>query len=355
MLFPYEYVPHSMDKMQQFMDYIFYKVWCQANPMKPYSFDLFNRKYQLKQIVVSFHYADTKGGDLFNKTIEEVYKIFQTLTKKEKKEIKTWYTSNNNIKELCLNNTDMKTVTYGELATFNQELSEKLKKFFPKLYGTDIIGLKAVKDIIGDIDDHYNEFIKKNDEGVCPFCGVNDIDGNYVHTREAYDHYLPKEKYPFNSINFKNLAPMCNKCNSSNKLRQDPIIGKDGLKRKAFYPYCTYDDIDINIILNINTLNVRNISPNEMDIDITSINYNEETKTWKEVFYIEERYLQKCASKAHGKYWYVQIMDECKEEKSLEFLEKKYKQMESSLYCDNNFLRKPFLKACEIKGLFNTE
>ena len=28
MLFPYTYVPHSMEKMQEYIDFIFYQVWC---------------------------------------------------------------------------------------------------------------------------------------------------------------------------------------------------------------------------------------------------------------------------------------------------------------------------------------
>ena len=30
MLFPYKYVPHQMEKMQEFIDFIFYEVWCKA-------------------------------------------------------------------------------------------------------------------------------------------------------------------------------------------------------------------------------------------------------------------------------------------------------------------------------------
>jgi len=166
MIFSYKYVPHTMEKMQQFLDYIFYKVWCRASVSTPYSFELFNKKYQLKNIIVSFHYDDTKGGDLFNKTIEEVYKIFQTYTKKQKEEVKKWYKSNNNIEQLCINNPNMTAITYNQLALIDLGLSEKFKNFFPKLYGKDIIGLKVIKDVIGNIDSHYEKFIEKNGEGM---------------------------------------------------------------------------------------------------------------------------------------------------------------------------------------------
>ena len=352
MLFPYTYVAHSMDEMQHFIDYIFYKVWYRANSNQSYSFDLFNKKWKLKQIMIDFHYSETVGGDLFNRTVEDVYIIFQTLTRREKRQIKQWYQSNNNIQKLCASDGSVTPVTYVELEAYHEELARVLKRFFPKLYGKDIIGLKAVYSKIGKIEDHYDKFITINGEGVCPFCGINDIDGGYVHTREAYDHYLPKEKYPFNSINFKNLAPMCNKCNSSNKLRQNPLINPTtGERRKSFYPYCE-EDYTIDISLSFNTDDIKNIK--EEDISVTTFSNNiEAVNTWKEVFFIDERYKQKCASKAHGKYWYTQIIDELKDIPKAEALRKKYNQMNESPFADTNFLRKPFLEACEKKGLFD--
>lgn len=342
-----------MDEMQHYIDYIFYKVWYKATSRRDYSFEFFNDKWKLKQIVIKFHYDDTIGGDLFNKTIEDVYKIFQTLSKSQKKQIKQWYISNNDIEKLCFNDNTVTPITYDDLNYFHEDLSKILKKFFPKLYGKDIIGLEAVYSKIGIIDEHYNSFITINREGICPFCGISDIDGSYVHTREAYDHYLPKEKYPFNSINFKNLAPMCNKCNSSNKLRQNPIINPaTGIRRKAFYPYEKKEyKIDISLSFDIDDIN--NIKEDNIHVILSGENITEEVDTWNEVFYIEERYKQKCANKAHGKYWYTQILDELKSFPKAEALRKKYNQMEASPFADTNFLRKPFLEACEAKGLFN--
>ena len=172
-----------------------------------------------------------------------------------------------------------------------------------------------------------------------------------MHTREAYDHYLPKEKYPFNTINFKNLDPMCHKCNSSNKARQNPIMKPCSTRRKAFYPYGN-KALDIEILLEMNTKDIANIKEGDIAVTLSSANFPEETKTWKEIFYIEERYKQKCTNKAHGKYWYTQILDEMQDCSAKEVLRKKIKQMKASPFADNNFLRKPFLLACEKKGLF---
>ena len=36
MLFSYIYVPHKMEKMQAFIDFIFYEVWCKARVRGPF-------------------------------------------------------------------------------------------------------------------------------------------------------------------------------------------------------------------------------------------------------------------------------------------------------------------------------
>ena len=94
----------------------------------------------------------------------------------------------------------------------------------------------------------------KNGEGKCPYCGIADIKGQHHRLKDAYDHYLPKSIYPFNSVNFKNLAPMCHECNSSYKLAKEPAPQNSPWtwtnEGKAFYSYATAaSTISINLIL----------------------------------------------------------------------------------------------------------
>ena len=42
MLFPYTYVPHQMEKMQTFIDFIFHEVWCEAPTSGPFGLNLFD-------------------------------------------------------------------------------------------------------------------------------------------------------------------------------------------------------------------------------------------------------------------------------------------------------------------------
>ena len=78
MLFPYIYVPHQMEKMQEFIDFIFYAVWCKASKRGTYGLHLFAANAKLYAVIKKFHYSDTKGADFFNRNIESIYKESKT-------------------------------------------------------------------------------------------------------------------------------------------------------------------------------------------------------------------------------------------------------------------------------------
>ncbi|MNV35806.1 hypothetical protein D3C71_1272670 [compost metagenome] len=200
------------------------------------------------------------------------------------------------------------------------------------------------------IDDHYNKFVKINRSGKCPYCGLLPIDGQYVHTREAYDHYLPKSKYPFSSINFKNLSPACYKCNSGNKTSKDPLYDKSGKRRKAFYSYnATPYNIDIEIKLN--SIDIKDLTPQDVSITFGPTEITEELETWNDLFSIEERYKAECCS-SDALYWFDQIYEECADKSPSEFLKIKLEIAWKYPFSDKNFLRKPFLEACNSHKLF---
>lgn len=354
MLFPYKYVPHSMEKMQEYIDYIFYELWCKA-PDRNYDIMLFEGNNELAEIINDFYCSSTQGGITFISKIEKIYEIFKTLSNDEIDRLKKWYGANNDIEKLCSKDPSCLPVRYNELEKVNISLSNELKELFVKLYGTTIISLKAVRSKIGTIEEHYDSFMRANNRGKCPFCGFHDIKGVYHSKRDAYDHYLAKNTYPFNSINFKNLAPMCAECNSSYKLVKDPIRDYSDNRRKAFYPYADITT-QITIKLTFNN-NIETLTPHDIEIEMHAVGHEEEVETWKDLFGIEERYKAKCASESGGKYWYRQIIDECHNygKTPEEFLRIKKNEAEKNPLSDTNFLRKPFLEACEEKGLFKNE
>jgi hypothetical protein len=193
----------------------------------------------------------------------------------------------------------------------------------------------------------------------CPYCGFGDIKGVHHSKREAYDHFLPKGTYPFNSVNFHNLAPMCHDCNSSYKLKLDPIKHIDpvtrknnGGRRRAFYSYGNVNP-GINISVAIKTKDVTNLAPDQIDLQLTAQGRAEEVEAWKDVFGIEERYRAKCCGENDGKGWLSRVRDECQNYNLTpqQMLIAEIRSAENRPWADSNFLKKPFLEACNKIGI----
>lgn len=63
MLFPYTYVPHQMEKMQAFIDFIFHEVWCKAPASGPFGLHLFEANAELRDVMEAFYYSDAQGAE----------------------------------------------------------------------------------------------------------------------------------------------------------------------------------------------------------------------------------------------------------------------------------------------------
>lgn len=259
---------------------------------------------------------------------------------------------------MCANDPATQLARYSDIAANHKDLAAQLSTFFKGLYSQSLLNLIALRDKIGDIDDHYKKFVQTNKSGKCPFCGIDDILGEYHSKREAYDHYLPKALYPFNSINFRNLVPACHHCNSSYKTSKDPAYTpKDPTRavqrRAVFYPYKpAAQSIELQITLqhsDIATLTSTNIT-----LHFGPAAVAEEIETWKDVYGIEERYKAKLCTESDGKAWLTQVLDEWKElgRDPQDFLETLTFNTKKRPFTDCNFLKKPFLDACQQIGFF---
>lgn len=222
MLFSYTYVTHQMEKMQTFIDFIFHEVWCKAPTSGPFGLNLFDANAELREVMEAFYYSDAQGADFFYGHVERIYGLFSALTTVQINQFQQWYQGNNDLEKVCANDPGTHLARYADIAVNHKDLAAQLGAFFKGLYSQSLLDLAALRAKIGDIDDHYQTFVATNKAGKCPFCGIGDIKGEHHSKREAYDHYLPKALYPFNSINFRNLAPACHECNSSYKLSKDP-------------------------------------------------------------------------------------------------------------------------------------
>lgn len=365
MLFPYQYVPHKMEKMQVFIDFIFYEVWCKSPSNGVFRLELFDGNAELKEVITAFFYGDSQSGDFFYGHVERIHGHFATLTAAQIEQFKQWYQANNDIEKVCANDPAVHIARYVDIQAAHLELSEQLAIFFKGLYSRKLLNLSELRDKIGDIDGHYKAFMDVNRTGKCPFCGIADMQGIYHTTREAYDHYLPKGLYPFNSINFRNLVPACHHCNSSYKTSNDPAFTpKDPAgathRRKVFYPYVNSGH-NIEVTINLNKLDVGHLVPMDIQFAFGPPEMNEEIETWKDVYGIEERYKAKLID-GDGKAWLTEVLDEWrwKDESAGaegrdpdEYLRDLKRHAVKSPFTSANFLKKAFLEACERNNLFD--
>ncbi|MHA6572604.1 HNH endonuclease [Pseudomonas yamanorum] len=350
-----------MEKMQEFIDFIFFEVWCKAPSKKPFGLELFNAKAELQEVMSAFYYSDKKNADFFYGSVERIFGHFKNLNTKQIRRLKWWYQSNNNIEKLCTNSESC-IARYSDIEEKFPSIAADIKIFFSGLYDFDAAALKKKT---GDIDDHYTAFITVNNKGTCPFCGINELLGKSHSHREAYDHYLPKAIYPFNSINFRNLAPACHHCNSSYKGIKNPTYTpKDPaggiVRRKAFYPFST-QPYCIDLKVTLLHADIEKLAPADIDLSFNPPSLTEEIATWKDVYGIEERYRAKFLS-AGAKAWLEEVLTEqrwhnessgAKGRAPEVYLEAVSSHASSSPYTNENFLKYGFLQACQAVGIFD--
>ncbi|MDV7186103.1 hypothetical protein R3X25_02315 [Lutibacter sp. TH_r2] len=361
MLFTYSYINHEAEKFQKYLDFIFFEVWCKAkgdfNSKKLRGFK------ELQLIYEGFHYDESKGGQFFNSHIELIFEEFKELDKRDIKKLKKWYRINNNVSLICSNRT-IKPINYKKLEKNYPELGKLFKSFYSKLYGNKSpFNLKVFGNFKKIIKSHYNDFMEANEEEICPFCGIKEIKGKNHSKREAYDHYIPKGKYPFNSVNFKNLVPMCNDCNSSYKLEQELHLKNEGKgknktfkRRKVFYPY-THKKWILNVNFELKSLDIQNLKKKDFEISISTFDefsHKDHLAGWKETFGIEERYKAKILRKKRGaKKWVNQLENELKNFQRLtnnvsatkfDYCNYMINESEIDKLDNSNFLKSEFLK-----------
>ena len=347
MLFPYTYVPHQMEKMQAFLDFTFFEVWCKAPIGQVFHPNLYAANTDFMHLMSEFGFAQNAAqrAKTFYREIKEIYELFSSLSAQDIDQLRQWYLDNNSLEKVCANDPAVSPARYKDVIGKYPMLGSSLAVFCRGLYDQSLLGLVDLKGLIGSLTDHYREFFERNPIGKCPFCGVSDLKGIYHTRRDAYDHYLPKSRYPFNSINFRNLVPACNECNSSYKLSKDPVL-VGSVRRKAFYPYSTSKYvIEVSAVLNFSTGTV----PSNIRFSFGPSGLKAEIDTWKDVYGIEERYTAKFLS-ADAQDWLEEfrILSRNYGVKSAQHIANISGRQQ---FANNNFLKKTYLTACEDNGL----
>ena len=339
MIFYYTYITHKVESLNTWIEHLVLEVWCKAKG----PFDAAKLHPDFKVLVYE---ANPK---FLLHPILEIYDIIETLPDIHKQWLADGYKTNNDLEKICTGQAD--PITYSDIAVISVPLAKAMADFFPALY-TDVLGLAAYTNKCGILKEYYDAFMQANHKGKCPFCGLNDLKSELLSKREAYDHYLPKAIYPFNSVNFRNLLPTCNTCNSSYKGTKEMIFDKSKKRRKAFYPY-SLEKPDLNFGVQVAEFNMQNPKDSQVEIRVDSTSHTEEVAGWMEVYGLGERYADKCRSE-DSLYWIEQIFEEVKNHTDdfEEWFLKKIEQCNRRPHLEYNFLRAPFLQSCKQKKYF---
>lgn len=349
-----------MEKMQEFIDYIFFEVWCKAPEGLLFGRDLFAGYTDLEKVIASFGYSQNppQRGKQFFTDIKNIYTQFADLSSEDIQQLRTWYRANNDIEAIC-NNPNSVLLRYTDLSAISYKhssLSGMLAEFFKGLYSQSLLRLEKIRDVIGEIDDHYEELMKENGRpSKCPFCGITDMLVDHS-KRDSYDHYLPKALYPFNSINFRNLAPACHHCNSSYKSTKEPSYKpKDPAgttqRRKAFYPY-SETQVGISVAVNVTGIEDGHIKKENIQLTFGPETLREEISTWCDLYGIEERYKAKCSGR-DGKDWLetIRIQKDKRNIDASESINDAKELAQIDPLANSNFLKVAFLEGCHRGGL----
>lgn len=299
MIYTYTYMPHRIDGFHSEIAHFFEELF-NNNPLN-YSEALLTKDFT----------EAIKASGKFIGYLESIVVAYNKLDAKVKGEVTNAFANNSDIKNLCNDITCNAPIKYSEIS--NGDFRDLLKEFFNYLWRVYPF-VDAVENKYGTKQEHFNAFIKQPNQigKVCPFCGIHGLkppsDSDDEKNRNAYDHFLAKGLYPFVSINFENLGPVCHECNSDEKGEYDILY--NGVDRALFrYPYdVSYKKEDLMVTIapkeqhnknNFKTL----LNDIDWDIAITLAgNDDPSLNSWSNAFNIKTRY--KKYLKTHQLNWF---------------------------------------------------
>lgn len=287
MLRPLTYKYHIVSKGQSFVNYLLLDVIFNNTILEN------NLSFTIALVIGKYRNIISSFGDEYLNSVNEVFDICKKLNSDQLKTLRRAVHHNNKIEKLCSG--ELTPVTYREINRIDTTLSIEIQKICGRLYKY-IIDRQPFYSVYGTKGNFYKEII--GEETVCSCCGVGTMLNKHQNPVGALDHYFPINHYPFSSINFKNLVPICDICNSKYKTQKDTLFTikvrtKRGIKiqniRKfrAFYPYSTnYEMIEVSV--SITNDDLTNLSKNDITIDYSLPNYDEEIKNWERMFNVSE-------------------------------------------------------------------
>lgn len=357
MLYPYKYPGIRLDEngnklpstqsIQSFVNYIMLEVVLKAKkyPNAEFSSDMVIKKYRLL--------VQKCKVKLF-KPISDLYSICRKLDNKHIKILRKAVIENNRIKDLCEGK--FSPVRYSYIETHfgdcdGEKLVRDIQALCNNLYD-HTLACRTFENKYGTFYDYYTSVVKR--DKTCRFCGRDKtiLDENDS-KRNAFDHYLPKGIYPFVSINFHNLVPICDECNSKFKLENDILLREDGTRRKVFYPF-SKEQYEIKIKIQLNGVYNKHPQKDDLKITYSCDGHQEEVESWLNIFDIDERYKTICCDSLNS--FAQSIYNRVVRHNSRLSLADIIDMCEENKYSDMNFLRVPFYKAIfSTLGLIDNE
>lgn len=331
MLRTYRPINHPIFTLHGYVEHLVCQVWCNASDTSNCQ-NLLDANFELIYNAYAWLKAD----------VDAIYEKCKNLTDEERAAIREAFNINNRIAELC-NGTLVPIELSALPAVVKTDMTPLLVRFYDYL-----IDLAKVP---GDKLDYYNALLTANPTfKFCPCCGLSPIESAESHYREDNDHYLPKADFPFASVNFQNLAPLCSKCNKKCKSTKNPFEAG----RVSFYPFdTTHIPITVSIIILDNAdLDYRELK--EKDIQVDCNTDAAKAATWDWLFKIKERYNEETRdfSKTELRTLANRLLRNNKRKTGLtyeEILDDTIQDYEIEIFQDRKFLKRPFLQTIKEK------
>lgn len=331
MLRTYRPINHPIFTLHSYLEHLVCQVWCNASAASICS-DLLDANFEI--IYNTYPWLKTD--------VDSIYEKCKTLTDQQRADVREAFNVNNRITELCEG-----TLIPIALDTLPNVVKEDMKPLLVKFY--DYLIDRA--EVPGDKLDYYNQLRLANPQfRFCPCCGLSPIESAETHYREDNDHYLPKANFPFATVNFQNLIPLCSKCNKKCKSTKNPFDAG----RISFY---AFDINHVPISVSVSILESEELDYRALriaDIDISFDNDAIKTTTWDWLFQIKERYNEEVKGFAKTELRTVANRLYRNRDRKLgqpyeQILDDTIEDYEIELFEDRKFLKRPFLQTIKTK------
>ncbi|HSH68240.1 MAG TPA: hypothetical protein VLB84_21095 [Bacteroidia bacterium] len=305
MIYAYKYLPHKIENFNSNIAHFFEQLF--KNDLAIYDENIL--------LAAEFIPIVNKSPVSLKNNLSEITRIYHLLPDTDKQVLQNAFCIAKDIENLCTDTT-INLVKFDEI---HVDIRNLLKAFSVSLW-EDFPQNQLVENAYGQVQEHFQAFTSSVHQKalICPFCGLHKLKPSGAPNRDAYDHYIPKAFYPFISINFKNLFPICHECNSDEKKTTDTLY--DGINReRVFYPFDShYQANQLSVVIKPSvTYNPSNLKTLLNDIDwkyaITLAGRTDSRLTsWDRIFHIQRRYRENIV--VYQIEWFEQLLEKYKRE-----------------------------------------